>query len=437
MDKARDAALRALIKIDFKGAYSNLALKSILACLDARDKAFASRLVYGCISMKINLDYVISLFSSVKASKMSEAVTELLRMGAYQMLYMDKVPDSAAVNESVKLAAMYAPKAKGFINGVLRSVSRNKTCLSYPEDKTELLRVKYSFPKLLCSELLSEYGEAGAQEIMAALNGQPKTVIRANCLKNSRDELLGILHDRGLTAAAEELCPMGISVSGLDVGESGEYRSGRFTVQDTAAQLACIVLDPKSGDSVIDMCAAPGGKTTYLAELMGNTGSVTAFDVHPHKTELIEKNAERLGIDIITACAADMTVHMPSLDGRADRVLADVPCSGTGIIRRKPDIKWNRENLDSLGAVQRKILENALCCVKPGGSVVYSTCSILGRENLSVVKDVLSGRDDVRLCDISQYFPAGYSDTLTSGYITLLPQGGTDGFFICKLRKIK
>ncbi len=437
MNNPREAALKILFKIDFEGAYSNLALKDGLDGLKTSDRALATRIVYGCVSMKITLDYIISIYSKTKIQKLSRSVLELLRMGIYQIMFMDRIPDSAAVNESVKLASKYEIRSKGFVNAILRKVSAEKDSIKYPEEPVEYLRTRYSFPKKLCETLIFEFGEDFAAELIKSLCTEPETVIRVNSLKTNRQLLINSLRSKGLAAEALNDLPFGIVISGGEIGSLDEFKDGLFTVQDTAAQLACAVLNPKPGETVFDLCAAPGGKTTYLAELMKNKGSITAFDIHPHKTQLIEDTAERLGIDIITACAADTSVYKSSMSGRADKVLVDAPCSGIGIIRRKPDIKWNREDISELPQIQKKLLENGADYLKPGGELVYSTCTVLSAENEKVVEQVLSNHPELEMVDITSVLPVKFNKpTAKKGYVTLFPNiDGTDGFFICKIRK--
>ena len=441
MKNAREAALRILLDVDFKGAYSNLAVKEGIRELAPVDKAFATRLVYGCISMRLTLDYVISAFSDTKLSKLSYIVTELLRIGIYQILYMDKVPDSAAVNECVKLAKRYAGRSSGFVNAVLRNVSRRRNEIEFPSQGTEALSVRYSFPTELCDRLTAVYGYEFTRELLEAMCGEPDMIIRCNLLKVSRDELIGKLKARGAEVEAVSGFRSAVRVSGLDVGGSPEFAEGLFTVQDSAAQLACEVLSPKAGEFVLDLCAAPGGKTTYLAELMGNRGSVRAFDIHPHKTELIRKNALRAGLDIIEVCTADSSVYNGELSESADKILVDAPCSGLGIIRRKPEIKWNSSShkISGLRELQKKILENAAMYLKPGGELVYCTCTILPEENEETTEAVLEKHPELERVDITPMLPEHIKkETAKDGYVTLFPNtDGTDGFFICKLRKKK
>lgn len=439
MSNPREEALKILFKIDYEGAYSNLALKDGLVGLSGQDRAFATRLVYGCVSMKITLDYIIGLYSSVKLKKLSKSVTEILRLGIYQLMYMDKVPASAAVNESVKLIKKYENSSRGFVNAILRKVADNKDNISFPEETLENLMVRFSFPKPLCEKIINEFGIEEAKRFIEALGEEPQTFIRANRLKISRDELIEKLSRNGVNSAPCADLKAAAIISGADIGSLDEFKKGYFTVQDIAAQLACRVLAPNKYEKVIDMCAAPGGKTTYLAELMENTGCILAFDIHPHKISLIEDSAERLGIDIINACAADMSVFKKTMTETADKILVDVPCSGVGIIRRKPDIKWNMEENGTLSKIQRALLENAISYLKPGGELVYSTCTVFKEENENIISSVLSEHDNIEAVDITDLLPEAFKKpSAREGYITLLPHvDGTDGFFICKLRKKK
>ncbi len=439
MNNPREAALKILFKIDYEGAYSNLALKDGLGGLNGQDRAFATRLVYGCVSMKLTLDYIIGLYSSVKLKKLSKSVTEILRLGIYQIMYMDKVPVSAAVNESVKLIKKYENRSRGFVNAILRKVADNKDNISFPEETLENLMVRFSFPKPLCEKIISEFGLEEGSRFIEALGQEPKTFIRVNRLKTTRDELIAKLTQKEINIAPFDDLEDAAIISGADIGSLDEFKKGYFTVQDIAAQLACRVLAPKKNDKVIDMCAAPGGKTTYLAELMENTGSILAFDIHPHKISLIEDGAERLGIDIINACAADMSVFKKTMTETADKILVDVPCSGVGIIRRKPDIKWNMEENGTLSKIQHDLLKNAISYLKPGGELVYSTCTVFKEENENIISSVLSEHNSIEAVDITDLLPEAFiKQSAKDGYITLLPHiDGTDGFFICKLRKKK
>lgn len=421
---AREVALGALMQVEREGAFSNIAVKDALAKhhdLAAADRAFVSRLVYGVISRKITLDYVLMKYSKIKKKKISNYILMILRIGIYQLMFMDKVPDAAAVNESVKLAKRYGHKASsGFVNGILHAVIRGRSELKYPAEKLENLSVRYSFPAALVQLWVKELGEEQAEQLMRASNEDPPMVLRVNTLKTDPDELLKELQAQGIQAEQSKIYPLAVVVSGFDVAASKLYQEGWFTVQDTAAMLAGAALAPEPGEIVVDLCAAPGGKTTHLAQLMENRGSVFAFDIHEHKINLIHKNAQRLGITIIQAEKADALQKRESLVESADRVLADVPCSGLGILRRKPDIKWNWEPESDLPQIQKRILQNAASYVKPGGVLVYSTCTLNTRENEEVIQMFLKEHLEFERLEQKTYYP--HLDK-------------TDGFFICKLQK--
>ena len=428
MATSRQTALKILYSVEFEGAYSNLAIKSGLkdSELNAKDRGLVTNLVYGVISRKLALDKIISKYSSVKLNKLSKYVLLILRMGVYQLKFMDKIPESAAVNESVKLAMKFAAKSKGFVNGVLRSVARES--FEFSNAFEEL-----SYPEALSEKFCEDFGNDKALKIMGALNGAPEMTIRTNSLKITRDELAKKLEKKGVFVKEDALYDKNLKVSGLDIGSSEEFLNGLFTVQDTAATLAAYVLAPKPGDKVLDLCAAPGGKTTHLAELMGNKGEILAFDIYEHKVELIKETAKRLGIDIINARCADAGDLKSELLNKFDCVLADVPCSGLGIIRRKPEIKYNAEFGEELYAIQDKILSCAAEYVKPGGALVYSTCTLNKYENEIKIQSFLENNKNFEREDISDKIK---SETAKDGYAVLLPdEYDTDGFFIAKLRR--
>lgn len=422
MQNPREAALLALYEIEYAGAYSNMVVKDVLPKLgDSRDKGLVTQLVYGVVRRKLTLDYIISRYSKVKIKKLSKYVLLILRMGVYQLYFTDKIPESAAVNESVKLAKKYCGKSSGFVNGILHSVIRGKETLEYPEDTIENLSVRYSFPE----EMVELFWDTGfCEDLLDALNEEPETTVRVNGLKN--EELETECSVSPIFSGARIL-------KGVDVANNPDYQKGRIIPQDIGAMMASIALSPNPGDTCIDMCAAPGGKTTHLAELMGNKGKIYAFDIHPHKIDIIAKNAERMGISIIDAKVSDASKLNAELVGTADKVLADVPCSGLGIIRRKPDIKWNKDDIEALPKIQYQILENASRYLKPGGELVYSTCTILKRENEDVVMRFLEENQDFELSKIE--LPRELKRE-NKGYITLYPNiDGTDGFFICKMKR--
>ena len=418
---AREAALLSLNDILYGGKYSNIAVNEMLNkchAMDRKDKALYTSIVYGVLVHYYTLEYIISKYSSVKVKKLARYVKILLLTGLYQIKYLDKVPGSAAVNESVKLSKRYCKKGSDrFINAVLRRAIDEGCDVAMPDDEIERICVEYSYSYDMAKAFCDVFGVERAKKVMASLNMPPQTLLRANTLKTDSKALLDMLTQAGIDAKPENDM---IAVKGYDVGNSKLYRDGLFTVQDKGAYTASVVLDPQNGETVIDMCAAPGGKTTHIAELMGDSGRIVAFDIHEHKIRLIENTAKRLGIKTIEAKVADATVYNPLYKESADRVLCDVPCSGWGIIRRKPDIKLSHTNLESLYEIQKSILSNGAEYVKKGGCLVYSTCTVNRRENEETIKEFLENNKEF----IKTYEKSFYPDTDNS-----------DGFFICRLER--
>lgn len=424
---ARESALRALYNIEEKGTYINSAINEALGGeFSSADKGFITELIYGVIANKSAIDFIISKFSKIKLKKMSAWVLQILRMGVFQIYYMDKIPHSAACNEAVKLAKKYSHGAgAGFVNGVLRSVSRNSDGEMFPEtgDSVKDLSLVYSYPEWLTKRLVKEYGDERCRELYEENRKAHGTMVRVNTLKTSKDELKEILSNEGLECVDVEGMEYALQVFGkLDINSSEAYKSGLFSLQNLSSQKAVMVLDAKPNEFVIDMCAAPGGKSCGIAERMENKGKVLSFDVFDHKTKLIENAANRLGIDIIETRTADSSKVCDELVGKADRVLADVPCSGFGVIHKKPDIKWSRKesDIEQLCQIQRAILETAAAYVKTGGVLVYSTCTILPEENRIQIERFLSEHQEFEKVSEEQI--------LTS-------EKGESGFYICKMVK--
>lgn len=417
MKSAREVALLILYRVENDSAYPNILLKEMIdKDMSKQDRALVTNLVYGVINRQITLDYIISQKSKVKLKKLSKYILLILRMGIYQLLFMNKIPQSAAVNESVKLAKRYGHSASsGYVNGVLRNVAKNG--FEYPKDKTQELSIKYSFPLWICKKWTDEFGFDFTSGLMKAFLEEPKLVLRPNILKTDIDSLSKMLCDNGIELTVHDNA---IICSGLDVANDTLYQKGFYTVQDIAAMQTAKVLAPQKGDTVIDMCSAPGGKTTHIAEIMQNSGKIYAFDVYEHKIELVRSNAKRLGIDIIDASLCDATVYNEKFKELADKVLCDVPCSGTGIIRRKPDIKFNRKENDSFYEVQSAILNNGARYVKHGGVLVYSTCSIEREENEAITCEFLDNNKEFERLYEKTYYPN---------------IDGTDGFYICKMKR--
>lgn len=440
METARQTALNLLIKAEQGQAYSNLALNAALSQsqLSAQDRSLVTALFYGVLERKITLDYVIQQYSNLKLNKISVDILSVLRMGIYQLAFMDAIPDSAAVNESVMLAEYCRKKsAKGFVNAVLRSFVRDDKQIVYPDVQNQIAyySVRYSCPEWLVEKWISEYGAEQTEQILAHSLGRPPVTIRVNTLKITAEALLRQLAKEKVKAQLHPVVKNCIVIdkSG-DIERLPSYQQGLFYVQDIASQLCCLALAPQKGERVLDLCAAPGGKSFTTALLMENTGSVESFDLYPKRTRLIETGAERLGIGIIQVSTANANQFLPELVG-ADRVLCDVPCAGLGVIRRKPEIKYKHpEDLKRLPEIQYSILQNASRYPKCGGVLLYSTCSLSLEENNKVAERFLAENKNYRLMPMTD---TGYSEIDGNGMVTLFPdKNGSDGFFFARFQRI-
>ncbi len=412
----RNMALSVLCDIFENEAYSNMALKKAFSehSFDERDRRFISALVYGSVQHKEFLDYQIANSSKIPLEKLNPKILNILRMAVYQIFKMDKVPESAAVNEAVKQAKKADYKASGFVNGVLRSVLRCKEVLPSKENKEKYFSVLYSYPQWLVKMWEDEISD-DCEKLLEAGNAITPVTVRVNNLKTDKETLKKIL------SASDGVSKNALDVNG-DVTSLKEFKEGLFTVQDSAAQEAVLLLNPQKNEKILDSCAAPGGKTTYIGELMENTGEVIAWDIHPHKLILIEKNAERLSLTNIKPELQDAGEVCDKYHNYFDRVLCDVPCSGLGIIRKKPDIKWQRkeEDIESLTKEQYKILKTCADYVKFGGTLLYSTCTISKRENMDIINRFLKEHKDFSLDMSKTFYP--HKDL-------------TDGFFVAILQR--
>lgn len=430
MPDARSTALKVLGKVERDGAYSNIELSSALlqSGLDGRDSAFCSALVRGVLERRVTLDYIISRHSSVKLKKIAPVVLDILRMGVYQLFFMDKVPENAAVFESVELAKKYAKRSSGFINGVLRGIIRDESAFVLPDgDGIEPLCVRYSVSPSLARLLSLAYGD-DAEKFLEASFGKPPLDIRVNTLKTSADELVASFTDSGIKAIrSDDLRDMLIlETTGAPDALPG-FAEGLFHVQDKASQLCCLALSPEPGERVLDICAAPGGKSFTLAEMMHGEGNVVSCDIHSHRTALIRSGAKRLEINCIQTIVNDATVGNPQL-GEFDKVLCDVPCSGFGVIRRKPEIRYkNADELSDLYSLQRTILKKTSEHVKKGGILVYSTCTLNPAENQDAVNEFLSENLNFELVPLF-----GKGECMKTFFTHI---DGTDGFFAAKLMR--
>ncbi len=432
--KAREAAYLSLMRCESGGKYSNLEVSSAIKkySLEGSERALFTSLVYGVIEKKISIDWYLSRLSSRPLCKLESSVAVILRIGMYQILYLDRIPDSAACNECVELAKRYTHKGtSGFVNAVLRAAVRQKHALPMPKEGTEeYLSVKYSCPMWLCRMWRRQYGEEKCLEILAGVNRVPDMTLRVNTLKISRGELIFGLRERGIPAFETELSPFGVKItSPLSISELPELDTGLAFVQDEASQLCVLTLDAKSGETVIDACSCPGGKSFSIAVCMENKGKVMSFDLHESKLSLVASGAKRLGIDIISVEAADSSKLKPELIETADRVLCDVPCSGLGVIAKKPDLRHKEETeLERLPEIQYKILKNCSRYVKRGGVLVYSTCTVNKAENEEITARFIE--------ENPEFAPDGDKTVLGAAQRVIFPsENGSDGFFIAKFRR--
>lgn len=436
---AREVALLTLYACEKQGAWSDGHLKKAIrdAGLDSRDGALATRLCAGVLQNRMLLDFYISRFSTVKLENMEPKILLVLRLGVYQLTFMDRIPPSAAVNTAVDIARKHSKnrKATGLVNGILRSISRQE-CLPEPEGTlTERLAVKYSHPQWLVETFLTRLGEEETEALLAADNEAPPIYAHVNLLKTTKETLKARLEEEGVTVADHDWLPNALILSGTgDLERLPAFREGLFTIQDPAARAAVLAAGLKPGQRVLDMCAAPGGKSFAAAMDMEGRGEIISCDIHPHKQTLIERGAQRLGIDQISVRIQDGKEFFPEWERAFDAVIADVPCSGLGVIRKKPDIRYkDPAPLVGLPRVQSAILENAARYVRPGGVLIYSTCTVLEGENEAVVRAFCDKHIDFTMTEFTLPEPIG---TCSDGFLTFWPhRHGTDGFFVAKLQR--
>lgn len=433
---ARETALNALIACRKEGAWSNGILKDYIErdWLDARDAGLATRLCYGVLQNQAKLDFYLKQLLTGKLKDLHPVVRDILHLGLYQIYELDKIPDSAAVNEAVALAKKYSrnPKAVPLVNAVLRNAVRTKGQLREPVSYAE----KYSHPDGLVSLLKANLPKGKLESMLQADNSSPDTVVQVNTLKITAEALREKLEQQGITVQLHRWMPDCLVLSGTgNLEKLPAFRDGLFYVQDPASRLS-VLCAKLSGENlhVLDCCAAPGGKSFAASIAMGGKGSISSCDIYAHKAELIRKGADRLSLTNITPRQQDATEAVRQWLDAMDVVICDVPCSGLGIIRKKPDIRFkNLKEMEQLPALQRKILLNQANYVKPGGILMYSTCTVLRRENEDVVKAFLETRDDFYLepLELPAVFPKN-----ESGMLTLVPgEYDTDGFFISRLRR--
>ena len=428
MDKVRETALKVLYEVDKKGAYSNIALNEILKSvrksgneIDNRDVGFISEIVYGTVAWKLTIDEIIKKYSTIKLKKISPWIINILRMSIYQIVFLDKVPKSAVVNEGVNLAKRYGHQgSKNFVNAVLRKVEKK----DYEEffaikNDAERISKTTSMPVWLVEKLIKETSIQKAEEICKASNLRPILWIRTNTLKITPEELKNRLNEEKIEAQIDGnfLIIQGIK----NIENLSLFKEGLFTIQDKTAGLIPEMLKTKPGEKVLDACSSPGGKTTYMAEKMKNQGEIIAWDIHPHRVKLVEETSKRLGITIIKTEEKDATKYEEKYRNYFDKILLDVPCLGLGVIKRKPDIKWQKqsEGIEEITKIQKNILKNCSKYLKDGGELVYATCSILKEENEEVIYDFLENNKTFEMLEEIQIYPSKKND----------------GFFMAKLQK--
>lgn len=434
---ARETALNVFIGSRQEGGWSNGLLKNYIHRdrLDKRDAAFATRLCYGVLQNRYKLDFYLQQLLTGKVKTLHPVIRDILHMGLYQIYEMDRVPESAAVNESVDLAKKYCPKqrfAPGLVNGVLRNAVRQMDHIQQPTGWQE----KYSHPQELIDLLKGYVGKERIEPMLRANNEVPDTVVQVNTLKISTQMLSQRLETEGVSVRPHGWMEDCLVLSGTgDLEKLPAFKEGQFYVQDAAAKLSVLCAQLPSEDiAVLDCCAAPGGKSFAAAIAMAGQGRITSCDVYEHKTALIAAGAQRLGISNITAKKQDATQFVPQWENKMDAVICDVPCSGYGIIRKKPDIRYkNIREMEKLPDLQLQILENQARYVRPGGVLIYSTCTLVYRENEGVVDEFLKNHPDYLLEPLALPAPFPKNET---GMLALVPgEFDTDGFFIARLRR--
>lgn len=436
---ARSTALSVLRAMDRSGAWADAALKAQLRrdSLSPQDAALATRLVYGVQQNRMLLDFWIAVYCSQKPDHLQVPLLDILRLGVYQIVFLDKIPDSAAVNESVKLTKLSGrAQASGLVNAVLRKIVQNKENLPKPDGRNpvQYLSLTYSHPRWLVKRLVALLGAEEAERFLKADNAPAPMTVQVNPLMTTAEDLTAELESAGVAVSRHPWVPGCLELSGTgDLTALASFREGKFLVQDGAAHLVTLAAGPKAGDRVLDVCAAPGGKSFSAAMAMGDNGSVLACDLHENKLKRVREGAARLGLASVDTAAADGRQFRPEWESAFDLVLVDAPCSGLGIIRKKPEIRYKKpDELLTLPVIQTAILDNAARYVRPGGTLVYSTCTILPEENEQVTDVFLAEHPGFAREPFTLPQPVGE----TEGQITFWPQRhDVDGFYICRMRR--
>lgn len=444
-DNSRRIALEVLLRVA-EGAFSDMALDAALkrSSLDARDRRFTTELVYGVLRLCGRVDYALEQFCDRPLKRIQEEVLWLLRLGAYQLLELERVPAHAAVDSAVNLARELGhDKATGFINGVLRSLGRGADQIDWPEPAKIKPYMQHvcSLPVWLTKEIMRLLPNEEARRVAEALASPPPLTLRVNTLKTDRDDFLAMLEETGFQAGPGTYANEAISIAKRGEGPLPGDEEGLYQVQDEASMLMAHLLDVEAGQTILDACAAPGGKTTHIAALTGDQAAITAFDKYPQRVELIERGAARLGCRSISARQWDLDVAPDFLEEQSfDRVLLDAPCSGLGVLRRNPEGRWNKDrgNIKALAALQRAILDNVAGLVKPGGKLLYSVCTFTHLETDAVVTDFLAEHPEFELDNMKEQLPQEWAELFNDqGIMRTYPHrhGGMDLFFAARFRR--
>lgn len=455
MDKARETALKVLYKIDAQKGYSNIVLNEEIRKkqkeLNDKDIGLISEIIYGVTTWRLTLDSIISKYSKIKIKKISPWILNILRMSIYQIIFLDKIPKSAAVNEGVKLAKKYGNSGSiGFTNAILRKIEyKDYEELFSEADEIKKISKTTSMPEWIIQELKRDGLNINKiEEISKNSNIRPNISVRVNTLKITKEKLIRRLENKNINVQNGILNDFLAFNKIRNIENMEEFKEGLFTVQDEVAGLTALVLNPNPGDNILDACSSPGGKTTYLAEIMNNEGKIEAWDIHEHRTKLVENAAKRLDIENIKTVVQDATIYNEKYENKFDKILLDVPCLGIGVLKRKPDIKWQKEEKDveEITKTQYKILETCFKYLKPGGELVYSTCSIFKSENEDIVRKFIENNKNAKIEKIlfdensnlkieiegKKFFEKFLNK---DGMLQVYQNEKTDGFFICKLAK--
>ena len=442
----REIVLEVLLEITEHGMYSHIVLRDVLnkyQYLEKKERSFITRVTEGTLEHMMEIDYILDQFSKVKVKKMKPVIRNIMRSAVYQMKYMDSVPVSAACNEAVKLAVRKGfGSLRGFVNGVLRNVARNLDQIEYPTEPLKRLSIQYSMPEWILNLWLKAYDSDIVEQMLQAFQRETPLTIRCNLRMGTPKQLKEHLEAEGVTVKVHPYLEYAFHISGFDyLGDLESFQNGEFSVQDISSMLVSELADPKEGDYVIDVCAAPGGKSLHMAEKLNGSGHVEARDLTEYKVSLIQENIERTGLSNVEAVQQDALIFDETSVGKADIVLADLPCSGLGVLAKKTDLKYKatKEGADSLAKLQREMLKNVQAYVKDEGKLVYSTCTINPAENMDNVHWFLNQYPEFELIDIhGSLCEELQKDVKENGCIQLLPGvHQSDGFFLACMKKRK